>query len=191
MVSLAPSATRIIYELGAQNSLKGCTSYCSTAPEDSIEVVSDILTPNIEKIISLKPNLVVATAMLGAQHIRSLEKFGIKVLMLPYPQSVDEAFEQYLEIASQIARYHHEKWNGKGYPDGLKRKEIPLCARIMAIADVFDAVSENRCYRAALQLDTCFEIIQDGSGQDFDPILAEVFLDLRQEVQKVKAGTIQ
>lgn len=99
--------------------------------------------------------------------------------------------EQYLEIASQIARYHHEKWNGKGYPDGLKRKEIPLCARIMAIADVFDAVSENRCYRAALPLDTCFEIIQDGSGQDFDPILAEVFLDLRQEVQKVKAGTIQ
>ena len=64
VVSLAPSATRIIYELGAQNSLKGCTSYCSTAPEDSIEVVSDILTPNIEKIISLKPNLVVATAML-------------------------------------------------------------------------------------------------------------------------------
>lgn len=99
--------------------------------------------------------------------------------------------EQYLEIASQIARYHHEKWNGKGYPDGLKRKEIPLCARIMAIADVFDAVSENRCYRAALPLDTCFEIIQDGSGQDFDPILAEVFLDLRQELQKVKAGTIQ
>ena len=99
--------------------------------------------------------------------------------------------EQYLEIASQIARYHHEKWNGKGYPDGLKRKEIPLRARIMAIADVFDAVSENRCYRAALPLDTCFEIIQDGSGQDFDPILAEVFLDLRQELQKVKAGTIQ
>ena len=98
--------------------------------------------------------------------------------------------EQYLEIASQIARYHHEKWNGKGYPDGLKRKEIPLCARIMAIADVFDAVSENRCYRAALPLDTCFEIIQDGSGQDFDPILAEVFLDLRQELQKVKAGTL-
>ena len=93
---------------------------------------------------------------------------------------------QYLEIASQIARYHHEKWNGKGYPDGLQRKEIPLCARIMAIADVFDAVSEDRCYRPALPLDECFEIIQEGSGQDFDPILAEVFLELRPEVQRVR-----
>ena len=98
--------------------------------------------------------------------------------------------EQYLEIASQIARYHHEKWNGKGYPEGLKRKEIPLCARIMAIADVFDAVSENRCYRAALPLDTCFEIIQEGSGQDFDPILVEIFLDLRPEIEAVRAHNL-
>lgn len=96
--------------------------------------------------------------------------------------------EQYLEIAGQIARYHHEKWNGKGYPEGLKRKEIPLCARIMAIADVFDAVSADRCYRPALPLEECFEIIQNGSGQDFDPILVEIFMDLREEVQKVKEG---
>lgn len=58
--------------------------------------------------------------------------------------------EEFLEMACEIARHHHEKWNGKGYPDGLKRKEIPLCARIMAIADVFDAVSADRCYRKAL-----------------------------------------
>ena len=88
-------------------------------------------------------------------------------------------------MACEIARHHHEKWNGKGYPDGLKRKEIPLCARIMAIADVFDAVSADRCYRKALPLDTCFEIIQEGSGQDFDPILAEIFLDMRDEVEKI------
>ena len=94
--------------------------------------------------------------------------------------------EEFLEMACQITRYHHEKWNGTGYPEGLKQKEIPLCARIMAIADVFDAVSADRCYRAALPLDTCFKIIQDGSGQDFDPVLAEVFLDLRGEVEKVK-----
>lgn len=106
---------------------------------------------------------------------------------------IEESFgrmgnEQYLEIAGQIARYHHEKWNGKGYPDGLQREEIPLCARIMAIADVFDAVSADRCYRAALPLDQCFAIIQEGRGQDFDPILADIFLDLREEVQKVKEG---
>ena len=93
--------------------------------------------------------------------------------------------EEFLEMACEIARHHHEKWNGKGYPDGLKRKEIPLCARIMAIADVFDAVFADRCYRKALHLDTCFEIIQEGSGQDFDPILAEIFLDMRDEVEKI------
>ena len=93
--------------------------------------------------------------------------------------------EEFLEMACEIARHHHEKWNGKGYPDGLKRKEIPLCARIMAIADVFDAVSADRCYRKAIPLDTCFEIIQEGSGQDFDPILAEIFLDMRDEVEKI------
>lgn len=94
--------------------------------------------------------------------------------------------EQYLDMAYNIALYHHEKWNGKGYPAGLKRKEIPLCARIMAIADVFDAVSADRCYRAAMPLDKCFEIIMEGSGQDFDPILAEVFLDVRDKVSAVR-----
>ena len=94
--------------------------------------------------------------------------------------------EQYLEIAYEIALHHHEKWNGKGYPDGLREKEIPLCARIMSIADVFDAVSENRCYRAALPLDECFEIIRSGSGRDFDPLLVDIFLDLRKKVEHIR-----
>ena len=92
--------------------------------------------------------------------------------------------EQYTQMAYEVARHHHEKWNGKGYPDGLKRKEIPLCARIMAIADVFDAVSEKRCYRDAMPLEQCFEIIADGSGQAFEPLLAEVFLDIREKIEQ-------
>lgn len=87
------------------------------------------------------------------------------------------------QMAYEVARFHHEKWNGKGYPDGLKRKEIPLCARIMAVADVFDAVSEKRCYREAMPLEQCFEIIADGSGQAFEPLLAEVFLDIRAKIE--------
>lgn len=92
--------------------------------------------------------------------------------------------EEYTQMAYEVARYHHEKWNGKGYPEGLKRKEIPLSARIMAIADVFDAVSEKRCYRDAMPLDKCFEIIEDGSGQTFEPLLVEVFLDIREKVKQ-------
>ncbi len=93
--------------------------------------------------------------------------------------------KEYAQIAYEVARYHHEKWNGKGYPEGLKRKEIPLAARIMAIADVFDAVSEKRCYRDAMPIDKCFEILLEGSGQDFEPMLVEVFLDIRDQVVKI------
>ena len=93
--------------------------------------------------------------------------------------------EQYAQMAYEVAHFHHEKWNGKGYPEGLKEKEIPLCARIMAIADVFDAVSEKRCYRDAMPLEQCFDIIRYGSGQDFDPLLVEVFLDIRDAVERV------
>lgn len=60
-----------------------------------------------------------------------------------------------------------------------------MCARIMAIADVFDAVSEKRCYREAIPIDKCFEIIQEGSGQDFEPVLVGVFLDIREQVEQV------
>ena len=93
--------------------------------------------------------------------------------------------EQYGKIAYEVARFHHEKWNGKGYPEGLKEEEIPLCARIMAIADVFDAVSQNRCYREAMPLEKCFSIISEGSGRDFEPVLAEVFLDIKDRVEEV------
>lgn len=91
--------------------------------------------------------------------------------------------KEYTQMAYEVARYHHEKWNGNGYPEGLKGKEIPLCARIMAIADVFDAVSMKRCYREAMPLNQCFEIIEKGSGQDFEPLLVEVFLDIREKVE--------
>ena len=92
--------------------------------------------------------------------------------------------EEYEKIAYQVAHYHHEKWNGKGYPEGLSRKEIPLCARIMAVADVFDAVSAKRCYRDAMPLEQCFSIIENGSGQDFDPYITDVFLDMKEMIKK-------
>ena len=92
---------------------------------------------------------------------------------------------EFLKTAYYVARYHHEKWNGKGYPEGLDGEKIPLCARIMAIADVFDAVSAKRCYRDAMPLDQCFQIIKKGRGTDFDPDLVDVFLDAKEEIIKV------
>ena len=92
--------------------------------------------------------------------------------------------EKYINIAKNIALYHHEKWNGQGYPQGLKGDEIPLSARIMAIADVFDAVSSDRCYRPALPLDECFAIIENGKGSSFDPQLVDVFMSIKDDIQE-------
>ena len=84
--------------------------------------------------------------------------------------------EEYLKFASDIATYHHEKWDGSGYPFGKKGEEIPLSARIMAVADVFDALISERCYKKAMPFDQAVEIIRQGSGAHFDPKLVEVFL---------------
>lgn len=90
---------------------------------------------------------------------------------------------QFIDIAYEMAKYHHEKWNGKGYPSGLSGTDIPLHARIMSIADVFDAVSADRCYRAAMPLEQCFEIISNGSGTDFDPDLVAKFMSASKEIE--------
>jgi HD-GYP domain-containing protein (c-di-GMP phosphodiesterase class II) len=89
--------------------------------------------------------------------------------------------EEYLSFASDIATYHHERWDGTGYPKGLKGEEIPLSARIMAIADVYEALISVRCYKNAIPPDEAFAIIREESGSHFDPNLAEVFLNHRDE----------
>lgn len=88
----------------------------------------------------------------------------------------------YLKMAREMAEYHHERMDGKGYPHGLKGDEIPLCAKILAVADVFDAVSSKRCYKDAMSLDQSFAIIEEESGSHFDPVVAKAFLDCREEI---------
>ena len=89
--------------------------------------------------------------------------------------------EEYLKFAQDIATYHHERWDGTGYPQGLKGEEIPLASRIMAIADVFDALISERCYKEPYSYEDAFAIIERESGTHFDPNLVKVFLDHRDE----------
>ncbi|MGN0483179.1 MAG: HD-GYP domain-containing protein [Lachnospiraceae bacterium] len=93
--------------------------------------------------------------------------------------------EQYLKIAVDVASFHHEKWDGSGYMKHLKGQEIPLSARIMAIADVFDALVSQRCYKEALSVDEAFEIITESSGSHFDPKLVKVFLEIRPQIEEI------
>lgn len=92
---------------------------------------------------------------------------------------------EYENMAFQVAMYHHEKWNGKGYPEGLSGTQIPLCARIMAVADVFDAVSAKRCYRDAMPLKQCYSIIESGRGEDFDPDIVDAFMMNREKIEEI------
>ena len=85
--------------------------------------------------------------------------------------------EEYLSLASDIATYHHEKWDGSGYPKGLHEDRIPLAARIMAIADVYDALVSERCYKDPIPEDEAFQIILESSGTHFDPELVRVFIE--------------
>lgn len=85
----------------------------------------------------------------------------------------------YLSMAEEMAAYHHEWWNGRGYPHGSKGEEIPLCARIMAVADVFDALTSRRCYKDALPLEKAYAIIREESGTHFDPAVVEAFFSAK------------
>ncbi len=97
---------------------------------------------------------------------------------------VDEDSE-YLNEAKNLALYHHEKWNGKGYPTGLKGEEIPLSARVMAVADVFDALVSRRSYKEPFTIEKALDIIRKDAGSHFDPHVAKAFLDAEEEVRYV------
>lgn len=100
-------------------------------------------------------------ALIGSKTLEDVYKY--------YPQN------EFIEMGVHIAHWHHEKWNGSGYPDGLKGEQIPLSARIMALADVYDALKSERCYKQAFTHEQCCEIILDESGKAFDPDIVEVF----------------
>ncbi len=91
----------------------------------------------------------------------------------------------YLQVARDIALYHHERWDGTGYPDGLAGERIPLCARIMSLADVFDALYEDRVYKAGIRpMRACLDIVEDARGLQFDPVLTDIFLELEPQLKE-------
>jgi len=91
-----------------------------------------------------------------------------------------------IKMAQIIALTHHEKWDGNGYPKGLKGNKIPLSGRITAVADVFDALTSKRPYRAALPIDEAFKIIKEGRGKHFDPEVVDAFLAARNEIVSIQ-----
>lgn len=135
------------------------------AVPDTILTKSTILTSQEFAIIKQHPQ---AGAQIIDRYIR------------PYYED-----KQYMDVARDIALYHHEWWNGNGYPYGLKGNDIPLSARIMALADVLDSLLSKRPYKKAYSVDKTYEIIYSLSGSQFDPDLVLVLPNIKERVNEI------
>ena len=91
-----------------------------------------------------------------------------------------------LAMSKEIAITHHEKWDGSGYPNGLKGEEIPISGRIIAIADVFDALTTERPYKKAWSVEDAVKLIEESSGSHFDPALVDIFREVLPEILDIK-----
>lgn len=94
--------------------------------------------------------------------------------------------QSYLTLAQVIAMFHHEKWDGSGYPQGLKGNDIPLAARITALCDVYDAVTSDRVYKKAWSHEEAVALVQEERGRHFDPVIADTFLKHHEAFRQIK-----
>ena len=99
---------------------------------------------------------------------------------------LENAKADILKVSEQIALTHHEKWDGSGYPHGLAGENIPLYGRIVALADVFDALTTKRCYKPAFSMDETMHIIKEGTGRHFDPTVVAAFDKNMDKIMVVK-----
>jgi len=119
--------------------------------------------------------------------MKSHSLFG-KTLLEKLEQKVPN--QKFLEYAITLAHWHHERWDGRGYPDGLKGDEIPLQARMMALADVYDALITERPYKKAFSHEEAMNIITEGRGAQFDPELANLFISLSDAIKRISKESV-
>ena len=109
---------------------------------------------------------------------------GCNILTKIEENASDSMDDDYLKEAIEMAHYHHEKWDGTGYPTKIKGEKIPLSARIMAVADVFDALVAERIYKKPFPYEKAMSIITEGAGKHFDPVVVEAFCRISEELYK-------
>jgi putative two-component system response regulator len=96
-----------------------------------------------------------------------------------------------MQLAETIALQHHEKWNGQGYPSGLRREDIAIEARMVAVADVYDALTHDRVYKEAWPEEKALELIEEDSGEHFDPDIAALFLDHAETIHDIRVNNTE
>ena len=171
---------RIITELLLHRLLEISSQYPITAEQqDNIPLASalhDIGKIGIDEKILNKPGkltpeeyeVIKTQSMLGAEMLHQLENFNEQPL---------------LQTAYEITRWHHERWDGRGYPDGLKGDEIPISAQLVALADVYDALTSERCYKKAFSHEKAVQMILNGECGAFNPLLLQCLTDMQTDLK--------
>lgn len=122
-----------------------------------------------------------------AQTVQRKIVLGMADMVMILLDGVEE--DHFVKTAFNVARYHHERWDGKGYPDGLVGETIPLEARIMAVADVYDALVSERVYKKPYSFERAYEIMCEGMGTQFDPNMRAVFIGCRDKLEQYYSST--
>ena len=172
---------RIITELLLHRLLEISSNYSITAEQqDMIPLASalhDIGKIGIDEKILNKPGkltpeefkVIQTHSMLGAKMLHDLDQFAEQPL---------------LQTAYEIARWHHERWDGRGYPDGLKGDEIPISAQLVSLADVYDALTSERCYKKAFSHEKAVQMILNGECGAFNPLLLQCLTDIQADLKE-------
>jgi HD-GYP domain-containing protein (c-di-GMP phosphodiesterase class II) len=158
---------------------------------------SRVITPSFVRLIGISSALhdigkvaLEDSVLLKPGELTPAERFKMQLHVEVGAESIREierrlGTSNFLEMAREIAHSHHERWDGAGYPTGLAGERIPLAARIVSIADVYDALSASRVYKAPYPHSECVEIIRREAGRQFDPELVRIFLDVAPQFQEI------
>jgi len=157
---------------------------------DSWDIGLFIMSSQLHDVgkISIKDEILMKPGKLTDEEFAQMKKHaesGVGIIRRIEKSTTENAFLQYAGI---MAGSHHEKWDGSGYPYGLKGKEIPLMGRLMALADVYDALTNDRPYKKAFAHSEAVDIIKNGDGTHFDPHIVEIFLAHEKEFERNVAG---
>lgn len=172
---------RIITEMLLHRLLEISSNYSITAEQQDLiplaSALHDIGKIGIDEKILNKPGkltpeefkVIQTHSMLGAKMLHDLDQFAEQPL---------------LQTAYEIARWHHERWDGRGYPDGLKGDEIPISAQLVSLADVYDALTSERCYKKAFSHEKAVQMILNGECGAFNPLLLQCLTDIQDDLKE-------
>lgn len=152
------------------------TDRCPIGPEDIETVCIASSLHDIGKLLIPEGILTKPTALTPGEFdiVKQHTRLGAKIISdLPIYQN-----ETIIKYALEICRWHHERWNGEGYPDGLKGEDIPIAAQVVSLADAYDALTSKRCYKEALSHEKSLEMIRGGECGNFNPLLLECLNDI-------------